>query len=366
MDFEYSEEQRMLADSLRRLMADNWTMARRRARQGGLDPSVWNALAELGVLGLVIDAEHGGFGEPPASLLPVHLELGTGLADEPVIPSSVMAATAIRASGNAQAAQRWLPRIASGEAIFSMAYQEPGRRYATEPQDCSVTDGVLDGSKHLVWHAAAAHAWIVSARDTVSDEPVLLIVPADAAGVMVAETDTLDRSRCGRIDFRQVNVLPDHMLARGDAARAALDLALQWGTAALCAHAVGAMSRLLGITVDYLRTRRQFGQPLAAFQALQHRMAEMVVAKEMALSMAYVAAAALTESDERTRRRMIAAAKLETARAGRFVSQCAVQLHGGMGMTDELEVGDFFKRLTVVELLLGDSAEQLAVLEETA
>ena len=105
MDFEYSEEQRMLADSLRRLMADNWTMARRRARQGGLDSSAWNALAELGVLGLVIDAEHGGFGEPPASLLPVHLELGAGLADEPVIPSSVMAATALRAGGNMEAAR---------------------------------------------------------------------------------------------------------------------------------------------------------------------------------------------------------------------------------------------------------------------
>ena len=366
MDFEYSEEQRMLADSLRRLITDNWTMARRRARQGGLDASAWNALAELGVLGLVIDAEHGGFGEPPASLLPVHLELGAGLADEPVIPSSVMAATALRASGNTEAAQHWLPLIASGEAIFSVAYQEPGRRYATEPQDCRLTGLVLDGSKHLVWHAGAAHAWIVSARDTASNEPVLLVVPADAAGVAVEETSTLDRSRCGRIDFKQVALSQDHVLARGDAARAALDLALEWGMAALCAHAVGAMARLLDITVDYLKTRKQFGQPLAVFQALQHRMAEMVVAKEMALSMAYVAAAALTEPDARARRRMIAAAKLETARAGRFVGQCAVQLHGGMGMTDELEVGDFFKRLTVVELLLGDSAEQLAALEETA
>ena len=366
MDFEYSDEQRMLADSLQRLMADNWAMAQRRARQGGLDLEAWSTLAELGVLGLTIDPGHGGFGEPPASLLPVHLELGRGLADEPVIPSGVMAATAIGASGNAAAARRWLPLIASGEAIFSVAYQEPGRRYATEPEDCRLSGQVLDGSKHLVWHAAAAHAWVVSARDTASGDTVLLVVPAHAQGVEVAETNTLDRSRCGRVDFRQVRLEQDQVLARGAAARAALALALEWGTAALCAHAAGAMARLLDITVDYLKTRRQFGQPLAAFQALQHRMAEMVVAKEMALSMAYVAAAALAEPDARARRRMIAAAKLETARAGRFLGQCAVQLHGGMGMTDELEVGDFFKRLAVVELLFGDSAEQLAIMEETA
>ncbi|MFC4274543.1 acyl-CoA dehydrogenase family protein [Achromobacter aloeverae] len=366
MDFEYSTEQRMLADSLARLVADNWTLARRRAREGGLDPAAWNALAELGVLGLTIDPEHGGFGEAPASLLPVHLELGRGLVDEPVIASGVMSATALRASGNAEAAARWLPAIASGAAILALAYQEPGRRYAVAPETCALSGLVLDGSKHLVWHGAEAHAWIVSARDTADGEPVLLVVPADAPGVAVSDMSTLDRSRCARIDFSRTRLAPDQVLARGEAARAALALALEWGTAALCAHAAGAIARLLDITVDYLKTRKQFGQPLAAFQALQHRMAEMVVAREMALSMAYVAAAALAEPDARTRRRMIAAAKIEAGQAGRCVSQLAVQLHGGMGMTDELEVGDFFKRLTVVELLFGDTAEQLGIMEETA
>ncbi|ALM83435.1 acyl-CoA dehydrogenase family protein [Bordetella sp. N] len=375
MDFEYSTEQRMLADSLARLVADNWTLAQRRARQGGLDASAWNALAELGVLGLTIDTEHGGFGETPASLLPVHLELGRGLVDEPVIASGVMSATAIQAGGNADAARQWLPAIASGEAVVTIAYQEPGRRYAVDPEGCRLsadatpaTDAgwVLDGVKHLVWHGGAAHAWIVSARDAGDGEPVLLIVPADARGVTVAETNTLDRSRCARLDFKQVRIAPSQVLARGDAALAALTLSLEWGVAALCAHAAGAISRLLDITVDYLKARKQFGQPLAAFQALQHSMAEMVVAREMALSMAYVAAAALGETDASQRRRMIAAAKLEVAQAGRLVSQKAVQLHGGMGMTDELEVGDFFKRLTVVDLMFGDTAEQLAIMEETA
>lgn len=366
MDFEYSTEQRMLADSLRRLVADQWALAQRRARQGSVDPAAWNALATLGVTGLTIDAEHGGFGELPASLLPVHLELGRGLVDEPVIASGVMSAAAIGASGNAGAARRWLPAVASGEAIVTVAYQEPGRRYAVEPEGCRWSGQVLEGSKHLVWHGAAAHAWIVSARDEADGEPVLLIVPAGTQGATVIETNTLDRSRCARIDFHQARLTQECVLARGEAARAALALALEWGTAALCAHAAGAIERLLEITVDYLKTRKQFGQPLAAFQALQHSVAEMVVAKEMAMSMAYVAVAALAEPDATTRRRMIAAAKIEAAQSGRFVSQKAVQLHGGMGMTDELEVGDFFKRLTIVDLLFGDTAEQLAIMEETA
>ncbi|MFJ3462227.1 acyl-CoA dehydrogenase family protein [Achromobacter spanius] len=370
MDFIYTDEQRMLADSLRRLVDQSWTFPQRRARQaaGTLDRRAWNALAELGVLGLTISQDHGGFGEVPASLLPVHVELGRGLVSEPVIPSAVMGAALADACGEA-ARSRWLPAIASGEVIVSVAWQEPGRRYAADPQDCSAAQTAegwrLDGAKHLVWHGAAADAWFVSARGG-DGQTVLLAVPADAAGVRVTDSPTLDGARCARLDFDAVTLPAEALLAAGDAADDALAQALQWGTAALCAHAAGAMERLLEITVEYLKTRKQFGQPLASFQALQHRLAEMLVAKELALSMAYVAVAALTESDAAQRRRMIASAKLEAARAGRLVAQLAVQLHGGMGMTDELEVGDYFKRLTVVDQLMGDTAEQLAVLEELA
>lgn len=370
MDFIYTEEQRMLADSLRRLVDQAWSFPQRRARQaaGTLDRQAWNALAELGVLGLTISQDHGGFGEVPASLLPVHVELGRGLVSEPVIPSAVMGAALADGCGEA-ARGRWLPAIASGEAIVSVAWQEPGRRYAADSQDCRAAQTAegwrLDGAKHLVWHGAAADAWFVSARGG-DGQTVLLAVPADAAGVRVTDTPTLDGARCARLDFDAVTLPAEALLAEGAAADDALAQALQWGTAALCAHAAGAMERLLQITVEYLKTRKQFGQSLASFQALQHRMAEMLVAKELALSMAYVAVAALTESDAAQRRRMIASAKLEAARAGRLVAQLAVQLHGGMGMTDELEVGDYFKRLTVVDQLMGDTAEQLAVLEELA
>ncbi len=370
MDFIYTEEQRMLADSLRRLVDQEWAFARRRARQAGtaLDPQAWASLAELGVLGLNIGQDYGGFGEVPASLLPVHVELGRGLVSEPVIPSAVMSAALVDAAGG-PARERWLPRIASGEAILSVAYQEPGRRYDARPQDCRAAPQGggwrLDGAKHLVWHGGAATAWLVSARAE-DGETLLLAVPSDTAGVRITDTPTLDRARCARLDFDGAALPADALLARGEAAGQALAQALQWGTAALCAHAAGAMERLLEITADYLRTRKQFGQPLASFQALQHKLAEMLVAKELAMSMAYVAVAALTEPDPVQRRRMLASAKLEAARAGRQVAQMAVQLHGGMGMTDELEVGDFFKRLTVADLLLGDSAEQLATLAALA
>lgn len=370
MDFLYSEEQRMLADSLRRLVDQAWTRPQRRAREaaGRLDADAWGALADLGVLGLTIAQDAGGFGEVPASLLPVHLELGRGLVAEPVIPSAVMGAALIEACGGA-ARDRWLPGIASGERVVSVAYQEPGRRYQAAPDACRAVPhqmlGAVQPPPCAAAHGAAAHAWLASARGE-DGRTLLLAVPADAAGVCVTDTPTLDGARCARLDFNAVALPADALLAQGPLAEEALAHALQWGTAALCAHAAGAMARLLEITVDYLKTRKQFGQPLASFQALQHRLAEMLVAKELALSMAYVAVAALSEPNAAQRRRMLASAKLEVARTGRQVAQMAVQLHGGMGMTDELEVGDYFKRLTLVDLLLGDSAEQLAVLEELA
>lgn len=365
MDFVLSEEQRMLADSLRRRVGEFWTLSRRRRARtdAALDASAWSALADLGVLGLTISPDHDGFGEDPASLLPVHVELGRGLVAEPVIPSAVIAATMLTRSGNDDAQAQWLPAIASGEAILTLAYLEPGRRYAVRPASTQATRGasgwVLDGEKSAVWHGGAATAWIVSAADE-AGATLLLMVPRDAAGVTVLDTPTLDATRAARLTFTCVQLDDSAVLARGDAADAAIEAGLHWGIAALCAQAAGAMEQLLAMTVDYLRTRKQFNQPLAAFQALQHKLADMAIAKELAVSMAYVAVAALTEPDAAERRRRISAAKIEAARAGRLVGQLAVQLHGGMGMTDELEVGDYFKRLTAVDVVLGDTAYHYA------
>ncbi|CAG9274324.1 acyl-CoA dehydrogenase family protein [Paraburkholderia unamae] len=369
MDFTYSEEQQMLADSLRRFVESEYPFAqrRRRAREGAsFDRTIWSQLAEMGVLGLTTPAQYGGFGEGAASRLVVQRELGRALVQEPVVPCSVMATAILAAHGSAAQQDRVLGAMATGAQIVVPAYAEAASRYrldAVATRAAPVGRGyVLDGAKALVWHGEIADAFIVSARvgDPATGEIALFLVPRESRGVSVTGYPTMDGQRAADVKLDAVALGADALIGAPGEGVAALAHGVDHGIAALCAEAAGAMERLIEITAEYLRTRRQFGQPLAAFQALQHRMADMVVQKELALSMAYVAAQALDEPDARKRRRMLAAAKVTVAKAGRFVGQQAVQLHGGMGMTDELEVGDYFKRLTMFDPLLGDSDHHTA------
>lgn len=362
MDFTYSEEQQMLADSLRRFIDTEYTFEarRKRARAGeSLDRGVWASLAEMGVLGLTVTADFGGFGEGPASQLVVQRELGRGLVLEPVTPSGVMAAAILAAHGSPAQKDEWLPAIAAGERIVTLAYLEPGTRYRPESARASAErsgDGyVLNGTKSVVWHGAAADAFLLTARVAGSNEVALFLVPRDSKGMGVTAYPTIDGLRAADLSLQDVTVPASALVGEPADGLAALGVGLEHGIAALCAEGAGAMEKLIEITGEYLGTRQQFGKPLATFQALQHRMADMLVQKELALSMAYVAAQALDETDPAARRRMLSAAKVTVARAGRFVGQQAVQLHGGMGMTDELSVGDYFKRLTMLDQLLGDS-----------
>ncbi|MDR3096455.1 MAG: acyl-CoA dehydrogenase [Paraburkholderia sp.] len=363
MDFTYSEEQQMLADSLRRFVESEYAFAARRTRSrtlGAFDREIWRALAEMGVLGLNIPAEYGGFGEGAASRLVVQRELGRALVLEPVIPAAVCAAAVLENYGTPAQKDTWLTALASGDKIVTLAWQEPESRYRPEAvrtvaQPREGGGFVLDGCKSLVWHGEAADALIVSARVAGSDELALFLVGREVEGLTVTGYPTMDGLRAADLALSNA-VVPEGALigAVGDGL-AALGHAFDHGIAALCAEAAGAMERLVEITSEYLRTRQQFGAALASFQALQHRVADMLVHKELALSMAYVAAQALDEPDVAQRTRMLSAAKATVARAGRFVGQQAVQLHGGMGMTDELEVGDYFKRLAMVDTLFGDS-----------
>jgi alkylation response protein AidB-like acyl-CoA dehydrogenase len=313
-----------------------------------------------------VPGEYGGFGEGAASRLVVQRELGRALMLEPVIPCSVMATAILSASGSAAQRDRWLGTISTGQHIVVPAYAEPASRYrfgSVATRAAPVGRGyVLDGAKALVWHGEVADAFIVSARVGEPDtgEIALFLVPRESRGVSVTSYPTMDGQRAADVSFDAVALGAESLIAAPGEGVSALAHGVDCGIAALCADAAGAMERLIEITADYLRTRRQFGQPLAAFQALQHRTADMLVQKELALSMAYVAAQALDEPDARKRRRMLAAAKVTVAKAARFVGQQAVQLHGGMGMTDELEVGDYFKRLTMFDVLLGDSDHHLA------
>ncbi|MFM0210678.1 acyl-CoA dehydrogenase [Paraburkholderia sediminicola] len=367
MDFSYSEEQRMLADSLRRFMESEYTFAarRRRAREGGsFDRAVWLQFAALGVLGLTVPQEYGGFSEGAASRLIVQHELGRALVLEPVTPCGVMAAAILVRHGSAAQKDRWLRAIVSGEKVVVPAYAESSSRYRLDAVQTRVlhTGGgyVLDGAKVLVWHGEAADAFIVSVRMAGTGAPALFVVPRETRGVVVTGYPTMDGLRAADVMLREVELGAHALVGEAVDGLVALTYGIDHGIAALCAEAVGAMERLIEITAEYLRTRHQFGVPLATFQALQHRVADMLVQKELALSMAYVAAQALDEPDAQQRRRMLAAAKVTVAKAGRFVGQQAVQLHGGMGITDELEVGDYFKRLTMFDPLLGDSDHHLA------
>jgi len=362
MDFSYSEEQQMLADSLRRFIDTEYTFeARRKSARAGqsLDLTMWGKLAEMGVLGLTIPTDFGGFGEGAASQLVVQRELGRGLVLEPVTPSGVMASAVLAACGSPAQKDAWLPAIAGGERIVTLAYLEPTTRYRPETARASAEPQgggyVLNGVKSTVWHGAAADAYLLTARIAGSNEIALFLVPRDSAGLTVSGYPTIDGLRAADLTLQNVTVSADAIVGQPADGLAALGLGLEHGVAALCAEGAGAMEKLIEITGEYLGTRQQFGKPLATFQALQHRMADMLVQKELALSMAYVAAQALDEADPARRRRMLSAAKVTVARAGRFVGQQAVQLHGGMGMTDELSVGDYFKRLTMLDQLLGDS-----------
>ena len=355
MDFTYSEEQQMLADSLRRFVSSEYTFEKRRRNareQGSFDRGIWSSLAEMGVLGLTTPADFGGFGEGPASQIVVQRELGRGLVQEPVIPSAVIGATIVSNFASAELKAELLPALACGGKVLAVAYLEPTTRYRPEAAKATAQkqgDGyVLNGVKSVVWHGAAADTYLVSAK--LDGALALFLVPRDAAGLTVTGYPTMDR--LAGADLKLANVPATLVTTDG---LAALELGIDHGIAAQCAAAAGAMERLIEITAEYLGTRKQFGKPLASFQALQHRVADMLVQKELALSMAYVAAQGLEATDPAERRRKVSAAKVVTAKAGRFVGQQAVQLHGGMGMTDELEVGDYFKALTMVDVLLGDT-----------
>jgi alkylation response protein AidB-like acyl-CoA dehydrogenase len=358
MDFSYSEEQRQLADSLRRFTEERYPLEARR-KANGFSRDAWRTYAEFGVLGLVIGSEHGGFDGQATDTFAIQFEAGRACLPEPLIPCAVMAAGLIQRYATEAQREAWLPPIAEGREIVTLAYQEPCARYdfarpstVAEARD----DGfLLDGEKVHVWHGAVAQSLIVSAWNASAQAMSLFVVPSSAAGVTIRAYPTLDGTHDAQVTLKAVRVPKSALI--GDAARgeAMLESALELGIAAQCAASAGALERLVEMTAEYLSTRKQFGQPLARFQALRHRVADMAVQKELALSMAHLAASAIDHPSVIERRRMISSAKLIVSRAARFVGEQAVQLHGGMGVTAELAVGDYFKSLMVASLRLGDA-----------
>lgn len=359
MNFAYSEEQQQLADSLRKALADHWRFAQRRKRSAntGHNRDAWNLLADIGVSGLLVPELYGGFGESVETMTVVHIELGRSLVSEPVIPSAVMATALLSAADNQSINQLLMPRLAAGHEVIALAYLEPGQQNILRPEmsraSRCASGYTLTAEKKLVWGGNCADHFIVSAL--LDGTPALFLVSADSRNLTLQDFPTMDGYRLASLKLEQQQLDESALIAVGKRAEDAMQTAVDYGITAVCAQASGAMSRLIAITIDYLKTRKQFGRPLADFQILQHRLADMVIQQEIALSMAYVATRALRERDIDERKRLLSSAKLAVADAGRFIGQNAVQLHGGMGMTDELEVGDYFKRLICVDHILGNS-----------
>jgi alkylation response protein AidB-like acyl-CoA dehydrogenase len=370
VDFEFSEDERQLGDAVARYLSEQYGFDRFRAIKdsaAGWDPAVWRGLADLGVLGINVPAAQGGLGFGPLETLAMMGACGRSLLLEPVLGSAVIATAVLRAFADESQAAGLLAGMAAGDQIAVLAHYESGARFDSQWVSTRARrvgqSYRLDGHKAVVMHAGAADVLLVSARSAgeAGDAPgvSLFLVPRTLPGVVLDVYPTMDGQRAADVYLQGAEVPAESRLGPEGEALAVVEAALDIGVAALCADAVGVMQALLDATVDYVRQRQQFGQPIGRFQALQHRIADMVIHLEQARSMSYLAALRCTALDVGERRRAVSAAKAVIGQSGRFIGQQAVQLHGGMGMTDELQVSHWFKRLTAAQLMFGDSDSHL-------
>ncbi len=364
MDFDFNDDQEMLRDSVRKWVDKAYTFDRRRGivAEGGFSKAAWKELGELGLLGLCVSETDGGMGFGPIDAMVVMEELGRGIVMEPFAAVSLVATTLLNA-GHAPSAALWLQGIAEGKERVVLAHQERTARYKlANVQTRAVNTGgtwQLTGAKMLVPAGAHAGAFIVPARVSGAvDDPAgvgLFLVSNGEPGVVVRGYPTQDGAAAADITLEQADAI--ELLAAGPAF-AALEHAIDTGIAALCAEAVGAMDKLVAITTEYMNTRKQFGVAIGTFQALRHRMADVKMQLELARSMSYFASLKLGDAPA-ARRRAVAQAKLQLGQSMRFVGQQCIQLHGGIGVTDEYIASHYFKRLTVMEMSYGDSLHQL-------
>ena len=356
MDFDFTDDQEQLRDAVRKWVDKGYTFERRRTIEhaGGFSREAFTELAELGLCGLYIAEDDGGMGMGPIDGMVVMEELGRGIVLEPLAQSLIAGGVL---SGYAPAALKpsWLPRIASGEALVVLAYQERKARYRLDVCEAKATQAAagwtVSATKNMVPAGDQADAFLVPAE--VKGKIALFLVERSAKGVSTRGYGTQDGSRAA--DLTLVDAAAQLITLDG---LSALEHAVDIGIAALCAEAVGVMDKTLAATLEYMNTRKQFGVAIATFQALRHRVADMKMQLELARSMSYYASLKLNApADER--RRAMARAKVQLGQSMRFVGQQAVQLHGGIGVTDELIVSHYFKKLTQLEMTFGDSLHHL-------
>lgn len=364
MNFDLNEEQQMLVDSIQKFLKHDYSFEVRRklARSAlGFSEQHWKTFAELGWLSVPFSADNGGFGGSAIDVMLMHEAFGTAMITEPVIPTVLMGGRLLELLGSAAQKQTLLTAVIQGELQLALANNERIARNNPAVVGCSARrDGdkyILNGEKIAVLNGHAAGKLLVTARtqgDVRSETGIsVFIVDAYAAGVERRSYTTVDGLRAADITLSNVHIDADQLVGTEGAAFEAIDTVLDEATLALCAEAVGAMEVLYKTTVDYCKTRKQFGVPIGKFQVLQFRMADMFMAHEQSKSMIYMAALRSLEG-RAAARKAISACKVYIGKAGRHIGQEAVQLHGGMGMTDELNVGYYFKRLTAIDALLGN------------
>ena len=370
MDFNYTEEQLALQDTLRRFIAKDYPFEHRRTlakSADGFDRAAWKTFADFGILALPFHEDFGGLNGNAVDTMLVMEMLGRGLALEPYASTVVLCGGLMRDAGSAAQKAALLPAIAGGELMLALAHYEPGARYAIDQLATTATATAsgwqLDGAKAVVLGAPSADKLIVSARD--GKGMSLFLVDVKAPGVTLRAYPTQDGARAADVKLSGVQVGAEALIGNPGGALAIIERAIDYANAALCAEAVGIMSALNEVTLEYLKTRKQFGVPIGKFQALQHRMADMVIATEQARSMATLAAVRVDSADAAERSRAVAAAKAYVTQSARLVGQQAVQLHGGMGVVDELNVGHYFKRLTMIGLTFGDVDYHLGRFSDT-
>jgi alkylation response protein AidB-like acyl-CoA dehydrogenase len=376
MDFNYSNEQLAMQETLRRFIDRDYGFDQRRelARSTlGFSAQAWAQYAELGLLSVPFPEEFGGLGGDAVDIMLVMELIGRGLLLEPFLSSIVMAGGLIRDAASEPLKRTLLPRIGAGELKLALACHEAAGRYDLSHVGCTATragDGWrLRGCKTVVLDAASADYLLVSARsagDVADAQGIsLFLVGRETAGLALVPYPTQWGGRAADVRLEGVALGADALIGTAGRALPVIERAVDKGIAALCAEAVGIITALNEATLNYLKTRRQFGVPIGKFQALQHRMADMFIAAEQARSMAVNAAVYADSADAAERRRAVSGAKAYIGQAARLVGQEAVQMHGAMGVVDEVIVSHYFKRLTMIDLSLGDADFHLARFSDT-
>lgn len=365
MNFEYNEEQQLLADSVRRFIARDYTFEARKKiveSETGMGEGVWATFAEMGLLGLPVPAKLDGFGGGALDMMGVMESIGEGLVVEPFLATTIGAQFVVR-GGTPEMKKAVLPAVVAGRMKLAFAQTEPGARYdLAHVAAKAVKSGegwVIDGEKSVVVGAPCADKLVVSARTSGADKAKagisLFLLDANAPGLAMRRYRTIDALRAADVTFKDVRVGADALIGKEGRGLALIEAVTDYATALVCAEAVGAIKSANDATLEYLKTRKQFGVPIGTFQALQHRMVDMVISHEQARSMACLACDKVdSEKKAAERRRLVSAAKVRVSEACRHVSQEAIQLHGGMGMTEEMKVSHTFRRLTMIAQQFGD------------